>query len=102
MNLEMHVWLEDFHDTATSPSMKTYSIIDFECLVSNIQLPSLYLFVPLDNWYNATHNPKAYVKYLNTLSIVFQWFMLELTVKLLSLLIKHATFMWFMTHTSSF
>ena len=36
------VYLVDFHDIATSPSVKTYPLVDFEFLESDIQLASLY------------------------------------------------------------
>jgi hypothetical protein len=41
MNLMIHICLDNFHDTASSPSVKIYSLVNFESLVSDIQL-SLY------------------------------------------------------------
>jgi len=39
--LVIHVFLDNFHNTAALPSVKIYSLVDFESLVSDIQLISL-------------------------------------------------------------
>jgi len=44
MDLAIHVYLENFHDIIAQPSIKTYSLVDFEFLMSGIQLALLYLF----------------------------------------------------------
>jgi hypothetical protein len=43
MDLVIHDCLVDFHNTTTPPNVKTYPLVDFESLVSDIQLVSLYL-----------------------------------------------------------
>jgi hypothetical protein len=42
MDLVIHVCLEDFHNTVTPPSVKTCILVDFEFLMLDIQLASLY------------------------------------------------------------
>jgi hypothetical protein len=44
VNLVIHIYLEDFHDIATLPSVKIYPLVDFKFLISDIQLASLYLY----------------------------------------------------------
>jgi hypothetical protein len=43
MDLTIHVFLEDFHNTVALPSIKTYPLVYFESLVLDIQLASLHL-----------------------------------------------------------
>jgi len=43
MDLAIHIYLECFHATSIPPNMKTYPLVDFESLVSDINLASLYL-----------------------------------------------------------
>jgi len=43
MDLVIHVYLKDFHDTAAPQSMKIYPLVDLKSLALNIQLTSLYL-----------------------------------------------------------
>ena len=38
----MHIFLEDFYDTTTPSNIKKYSFVDFEFLVSDIQLVLIY------------------------------------------------------------
>ena len=38
----IYIYLEDFHDTAAPPSVKTNPLVDLESAVSDIQLASLY------------------------------------------------------------
>jgi hypothetical protein len=40
--LAIYICLEDFHDTSAPPSVKTYILVDFEFLMSDIQLTPLY------------------------------------------------------------
>jgi len=40
MDLVTHICLDDFHDTTSPLNVKTYPLMDFETLVSNIQLTS--------------------------------------------------------------
>ena len=42
VDLAMQVCLEDFQDTAAPPRVKTYPLMDFESLVSDIQFVSQY------------------------------------------------------------
>ena len=42
VDLAMHVCLEDFQETAALSKVKTYPLVDFESLVSDIQFASLY------------------------------------------------------------
>lgn len=42
VNLAMHVCLEDFQETAAPLRVKTYPLVDFESVVSDIQFASLY------------------------------------------------------------
>ena len=42
VDLANTVCLVDFHDIAAPPSVKTYPLVDFEFLESDIQLASLY------------------------------------------------------------
>jgi len=44
MDLAIHVYLDNFHDIIAPPSIKTYPLMDFEFLVSGIQLALLYLY----------------------------------------------------------
>ena len=39
---DIHVYFEDFHDTAAPPSMNTNPLVDFVSFISEIQLASLY------------------------------------------------------------
>jgi hypothetical protein len=45
MDLAIHVYLECFNDTFIPPNMKTYPLVNFESLVSDINLASLYHFI---------------------------------------------------------
>ena len=42
VDLAMQVCLEDFQDRAIPPRVKTYPLVDFESLVSDIQFASQY------------------------------------------------------------
>ena len=42
VDLAMQFCLEDFQDTDAPPSIKTYPLVDFESLVSDIQFASQY------------------------------------------------------------
>ena len=42
VDLAMQVCLEDFQDTVAPPRVKTYPLVDFESLVSDIQFASQY------------------------------------------------------------
>jgi len=42
MDLIMHICLEDFYDTTTPSNVKKYPLVDFEFLVSDIQLALIY------------------------------------------------------------
>ena len=42
IDLAMQVCLEDFQDTVAPPRVKTYPLVDFESLVSDIQFVSQY------------------------------------------------------------
>jgi hypothetical protein len=56
MVLVIHVFLDNFHNTAALPIVKIYPLVDFESLVSDIQFTSLYILVPLGIQYNICHN----------------------------------------------
>ena len=42
MDIVINTCLEDFYDTSNPSNVKTYSFVDFESLVLDIQLASLY------------------------------------------------------------
>ena len=42
VDLAKQVYFEDFQDTVAPPTVKTYPLVDFESLVSNIQFASQY------------------------------------------------------------
>jgi hypothetical protein len=42
MDLEIYVYLEDFYDIYISSNVKTYPLMNFKSLVSDIQLALLY------------------------------------------------------------
>ena len=42
MVFAIHISLENFHDTTVSPIIKTYPLMDFEYLKSDIQIVLLY------------------------------------------------------------
>ena len=39
---DIHVYFEDFHDTAAPPSVNTYPLVDFVSFILEIQLASMY------------------------------------------------------------
>ena len=45
MDMDIHAYLEDFQEAITSPITKINLFVDFEYLVLDIQLASLYLQV---------------------------------------------------------
>jgi len=57
MDLAIHVYLECFHDTFIPPNMKTYPLVNFESLVSDINLASLLLL--LGNQYSVAHSSRC-------------------------------------------
>ena len=42
VDLAMHVYLEDFQETAAPSKVNTYSLMDFKSFISDIQFASLY------------------------------------------------------------
>ena len=42
VNRAKHVYLEDFQDITTPPSMKTYPLVDFESFIDDIWFASQY------------------------------------------------------------
>jgi hypothetical protein len=54
MDLVIHIYLKDFHDIATPPSVKIYVLVDFKFLV---QLISLYPSSTMGNQYSIVHSP---------------------------------------------
>jgi hypothetical protein len=42
MDIVIHIYLKDFHDTNVLLSMKIYPLVNFKFLLSNIQFTLLY------------------------------------------------------------